>query len=615
MKRWIFLMAVMLALTGCAAEPEDPAPTAPPTPTVSIIVLPGETQPDVPVETTPDGSLQVYTLDRTGCTGTVPMGSDLLLFSGADTTTLTLLTGEALEPSAEAELGCALAPDSPGLYVGDSSITYFDPAAGALVTLDRTLSETGRISLPETLMGSPALSPDGTAVYYCCADSVRVIDLNTRLDKLLRELSYPTQEITGLHAGGTVLECTFLDDGEKNTLFLSAKTGETLRQITGNITLHTMTEGYLALYTEDGYQQLLVGSGEDDVSLLNCDPDFHAAAPAEHLGWAVAAHTSEEESTTSVTCFDPLTGLKTAALTLSGTEPIRGIRDDADGTGIWFLRYDASRGRDLLCRWDPAVNPPADSTSYLATRYTREKPDQEGLARCADTAAGLSETYGVEIYIWDDIAAFRTDEYALTSEYQVPLIESSLQQLEGALSRYPEGFLEMAASATDSGILKICLVRSTGTGEKDVQYWTADSACIALSADGKLERNFHHQLFYLIENRVMGKSSAYDDWASLNPGKFSYTLDIEAAELSEETRWLEGDDRAFIDRRSMSFPREDRAAIMEYAVMPGNEAVFESDIMQEKLTTLCKGIRKAFGLKDTEEVLLWEQYLKEPLTK
>ena len=615
MKRWIFLMAALIALTGCAAEPEDPASKAPPEPTVSIIILPGETESPKAPETASDSSVQVHALNRTGCTGTVPMGDDLLLFSGTDAATLTLLSGDDLVPSAEAELNCPLSPDSPALHVDENTVTYYDASTGELVTLDKTLAEVSRFSLPDSVIGSPALSADGKTVYYCCADSVRFIDLNTRLDKLLREISYTTQEVTGLHADGTVLECTFTDDGEQNTLFLSAKTGETLRQITGRIRLHTMAQSYLAVCSDGTYQELLVGSGDGTASLLNSGAEFHAAAAADHLGWAVVAHTYESENATGLACFDPVSGLKTASLTLSGTEPIRGIRGDSQGTGIWFLRYDPGLAGDVLCRWDTAADPSEDTASYLEVRYTRDAPDTEGLARCAATAARLSETYGVEVYTWNDVEPFATDEYPLISEHQVSLTESSLQQLEDALSRYPEGFLEKAASATDSGVLKICLVRSVGNGETGAQYWTSDSACIALCVGGSLEQNFHHQLFYLIENRVMGKSSAYDNWQSLNPDRFSYTLDVEAAEALEDPQWLEGKDRAFIDRRSMSFPREDRAAIMEHAMMAGNEALFESDIMQQKLTKLCQGIRTAFGLKDTQEILLWEQYLKEPLTK
>ena len=58
---------------------------------------------------------------------------------------------------------------------------------------------------------------------------------------------------------------------------------------------------------------------------------------------------------------------------------------------------------------------------------------------------------------------------------------------------------------------------------------------------------------------------------------------------------------------SMSFAIEDRARILEYACLPGNEGYFTSPTMQEKLRRICGGIRQAFAL--IEESYLWEQYL------
>ena len=52
---------------------------------------------------------------------------------------------------------------------------------------------------------------------------------------------------------------------------------------------------------------------------------------------------------------------------------------------------------------------------------------------------------------------------------------------------------------------------------------------------------------------------------------------------------------------------------MEFAMMPGNEAFFESETMQLKLHKLCLGIRQAFDLETFAKPLRWEQYLETPL--
>ena len=59
----------------------------------------------------------------------------------------------------------------------------------------------------------------------------------------------------------------------------------------------------------------------------------------------------------------------------------------------------------------------------------------------------------------------------------------------------------------------------------------------------------------------------------------------------------------------MSYPKEDRARILEYAMTPGHSEYFRSPQMQAKLSQLCQGIREAYGLKKQKEAFLWEQYL------
>ena len=64
----------------------------------------------------------------------------------------------------------------------------------------------------------------------------------------------------------------------------------------------------------------------------------------------------------------------------------------------------------------------------------------------------------------------------------------------------------------------------------------------------------------------------------------------------------------------MSYAREDRARIMEYAMLPGQAHLFQTEAMQAKLRCLSLGLRETFDLELYPEALPWEQYLSEPLT-
>ena len=95
----------------------------------------------------------------------------------------------------------------------------------------------------------------------------------------------------------------------------------------------------------------------------------------------------------------------------------------------------------------------------------------------------------------------------------------------------------------------------------------------------------------------------------MNPAGFTYDLDYNANQNRSGDEYLQPDKRSFIDTYSMSFPKEDRARIMECAMCDGNENLFRSSTMQAKLRCLSRAIREAYGLKKTTEVFRWEQYL------
>ena len=116
-----------------------------------------------------------------------------------------------------------------------------------------------------------------------------------------------------------------------------------------------------------------------------------------------------------------------------------------------------------------------------------------------------------------------------------------------------------------------------------------------------------------METHILNESIAFDQWNALNPSGFEYDYDYQANAQRDAGVYLRGENKAFIDTYSMSFPKEDRARIMEYAMLPGNQELFRSEILQKKLLTLCQGIREAYGLKKSEEVFVWEQYLEKSL--
>jgi len=573
-----------------------------------------------PAESATGGAVKAYPLPTEDGVGIRFLGDDILLFSGEETTTLTLLSGENRYVRAQLQLSCRVMPDAPSLAVSDRGILYADSASGTLVTLNAQLEEISRSPLPEDCR-TPVLSPDRQRLYYCTGDALRVLELETGLDKLLREMAFPVQELTGLQCNGTVLQCRIASDGSQRSLFLDASTGTLLRDCPEDIQLWTHGDFYIAFRMDGDYPLWLTGTGNSDPQVLVLDQEPTAMLPIPELE-SLLTYSARDDSTAFTECYQLESGNRIAQVTVPDICDLRSPRWNSATDSVWLLSSDASTGGDVLLAWSMAASEVSEEISYLQLRWTRTEPDLEGLAQCSLLARQISAKHGVNVLIWADATASQPWDYTLVPEYQVPLLRRRLEELDAHLAHYPEGLLERAAAGTGFGRLSICLVRSitgnTGTGALDsamgLQFWDSDArAYLAVTLGADMAQHLHHELFHIIDSRILSTCNTYDDWSKLNPKGFSYDVRYTSDRSAEADAFLIPEERYFIDRYSMCYPKEDRARIMEYAMLDGQESLFHSPPMQAKLRKLCQGIRKAFGLEDDPVAYRWEQYLDTPL--
>ena len=624
MKLISLVSALLLILCGCSTQPEPV--TVPSTIATEPVPEPtGIYDEASEIEMKTDGAIKAYPLGLSDATGFFFMGNDILLFSGKDTTTLTRYAGSDLCVSAAAVLDCSVSPADAAVQVSPEGITYYDPSQKELVFLNAQLKEITRTPLPETIFGMPALSADRQMLYYSTTHALHCIDLETGLDRLLTQVHTSVLSPVALHCDDTVLACHRVDDdGTTAQLYISTKTGAFLYETPDAIMLDTHSDSYFARRRDGIYTELLIGSSEHGPTLLT--PHTYGAAAFPLMEKSGAVLVAGDERCIQLDYYDLHSGKRTGHIALNGVEMPRGFHSNTQSQEVWFLRYDPRYQCDTLFCWNPAKSKIADSRSCLSARYSADHPDLSGLAACREIADRLSYQYGVQILLWTDATSFQPWDYTLIPEYQVPVIRERLKDLEYFLSLYPAAFLQKAAELTSSGQIQICLVRSI-QGKKDangaireavgLQYWDHNRntyLCLSTQQE-QLAQHACHEMSHIIDSRVLTVCRAYDDWNKLNPDDFRYTQD-ETPVLSEHAQqWLSGTGRAFIDSYSMSYPREDRARIMEYAMTDGNADLFESETMQKKLRQLCLGIREAFDLKDSPEIFTWEQYLKKPLNQ
>lgn len=623
MKRWIWILLACLMLTGCASAPEPEQTVAPTETEAAAPTEPaGCYEPGSDLEKKTGGAVRRYPLHIPDSYALVTVGKDVVVFSGLDTTTLTMLSGESLFVTARVELDRLIYPEQSSTQVTSRGISYYSADTGEIVLLDTALKEVARIAVPGGTVGVPVMSADRQKVYYCTAEAVRVLDLETGISRLLMEISYAGQSAESLLLNETVLKCRFTDeDGGEKWLFLSTQDGALLREIREDVELTAAGERFYAFTWDGAMRTLVFGSAvrEELNMLLPEDVTAEAQVLAELNAAVTAAQTGED--TALLEYYTLSDGRRSSVLELEHSSlPMSMAAMPAKGW-VYVLCTDTQTGGQVICRWDVNNLETNDGEIYTCPRYTGDAPDTDGLAECREYAASLSQLYGVEILLYTDATAKQPEDHTLQPEYQVPLIRRDLEKLSWMLSAYPGGFLAQAAENTAGGVIRIALVRSivslpeTGTVEhvSGLQYWVSEQPYVALEVGRLTEQVLYHELFHAIETKVYADSQLYYEWDKLNPEGFAYDYNNTDWQQREESRWLTDEDRAFIDSFSMSFPREDRARIMEYAMTEGNESYFQSETMQEKLYTLCQGIRKAFGLTKSEEVYLWEQYLAEPL--
>lgn len=616
MKRFFPILLAVALLCGCTATPVAtiPAETSP-TLEVTLPESDGLYDPESALERSTNGAVQVFPLDADNYISIRPMGDSIVAVQGGTTSTLTKFSGETLIPTVIRELDTRISFEDPSVQVSSKGVTYYDDQTQELVFLDTSLKEVSRFALPADILGEPILSADRKSLYYCTSEALRVMDLELNLDRLIKEMSLPYQSPVGLHCGDTILECNTQNSaGQWARLFISTGSGLTICEAQGDLELATTRSTYFAVNSDGAFPEMLYGAvGQQPLALSCSSIHFDAVPLLERDG--VILITQSDERTIVLDHYDLSTGKRTATLSLPETAGPSSFYAQEDV--IYFVGYDEQTGADAIYRWSPAGTPTGDETSYFTTRRSYDAPDEEGLARCAEVAAEISQRHGVEVLLWQDAVATVPSEYTLEAEYQVPLILDCLEQLGLALGSYPTGFLKQAAIGTQSGTLRICLVRgiygSSSLGSLDsvngLQFWDSnEDAYVCLVADTDLSPQLYHELFHVIDSRVLSTCSAYDDWEALNPAGFEYDYDY-LLNQSRTALTLVG--TAFVDGYSMSFPKEDRASIMEYAMMAGNEALFASPVLQSKLQQLCQGIRQAFKLELSQQTYLWEQYLTE----
>ena len=612
----ILTALLCLLLVGCAPKTDTPSPKAAPE-TQATEQKYSLYDPNHPMEKAHPSEVRAYPLTLRNVHGIRAWGADVLTLSGNNSTTLTRYTGDDLLEDSSLTVDFSLFQDDPSLQIHGNSISFFDPRQQATLILDQNFREIRRIAAPPSLSGKPILSADADTLYYCTAWAVMAWDLNSGVRRTVKEASYDNLELSALHCQDQILECTVTDGNDVTTLLISSDNGIELEELSGRAQLHAGKAGYFSAIA-DGYHTLMIFGRYDtapELLLPQLHPDQQYYLKEDHAVITIASMQSENR----LDYYDLDTGILRASLALDKLQTPRSIVSSSDHS-LYILTYDPDADCDILYRWDKPQQSanPDNSPIYTSSYCGAESPDTEALAQCREYAQRLGDKYGISVQVWEDACAVQPWDYRFTGEYLAPVLLKELELLDQRLALYPDGVIEKTAAHFEG--LTICLVRNiTGTPESGslssatgIQFFLENHAYVVITTGKYSEQALYHELYHVMDTHVLTRSSALDQWEDFNPADFSYSGSYQPSADTEV--YLQGQTQAFVDSYSMSYPKEDRARILEHAMLQGNAELFRSEYMQRKLTALCKGIREAYGLKKLTEVLPWEQYLITPLT-
>lgn len=602
MKRIFAVLLAGFLLTGCASLPSDG--------NQSDVRNDAPTMLGLKETLIAGGAVRCFTLPEGEYLGCIALADKVLLFSKeGESTRIQLLSRDAGETLAETVVDCILYPDLNKLRITQRNLAYYDAKDNSAVLLNADLSEVMRLAMPENIQGTPIWSADLDEVFYCTESEIRSLSVKNLIPRLLRSQTVSWQEMITAGSDGKILAYSVVSEhGTPYTAFLETDTGTVLGTDEHLVHMSVYGDMYFLERESDLGSELLFGTHEEDLVRLKPERNDEKVTPA--LAMKSVITSLEESGNSQLKLYSLETGKMVASVTLNDLTDIFGL--SASENEVWFLHHNAEDNSDTLYAWNVDLSKTESKKVYTVERPINQDPNEVALEQCRKIAGRLSEDNGIDVWFGDD-AVLQLGINGIEAENQASSIEIALQELKRALSRYPQGFLRQTGSVTETGAVQICLVRSLGDDLDGLQIWQGRNAYIILKVSGQLESAFFRGVNRLIDSYVIANSKIYDNWNNLNPEGFVYSAEYANAPEEELRVYLEGEERAFINAASMTYPREDRESIMEYAMMDGNEELFAVPNLQAKLASICEAIRDAYNLEKNPEVFPWERYLQTPI--
>ncbi len=548
---------------------------------------------------------------------------DFILFgpvsdgAGGYTTKLTILNGKTGCVIAEAD--CAEWNMSE-IEVQDDAIVLSNRERGAAKILDKNLKVRNEYQFREA-RGSIYTGKNGKTLYcFTAEDGIHVADVRTGEEMVLLRGEavhlYPSEKC------GNFLSFRYTDlDTQLSVLAvidLATAKVETLPFAGAFYGAEKSGELWLAqLYGEEGVYY--IGRRGSPKTFTLEKAHARASLLANHDAILVSEYGKKGVSMLSLYDMDGRF-LSACAVGLGGSlngEPVWSSKDEG-----YYFTMTVEPGKDILLFWDVSIPTEGDALRFPAAE---QKADVGAVSLTLyEKASKISEKYGVEILIAEQVEP-DVGDWKIEQIYDEARILEAIGELDDALAAYPDGFMAelrygtqiktqilLGGTVTDTSIPPGSAGFLTYIGFAN-EYAGRNVVGLDIRAPGSLAQCLHHEIMHLIEYKLsfdakIRKNALYSEkaWEALNPTGFSYPN--RRYDLPPEI-YEAGYAAYFIDMYARTSAREDRARIMEYA-MVGADAQFSSfPARTEKLRYIADCIRDGFDTAGWPEETVWEKTL------
>ena len=221
MKKLIVILVGLALLCGCAANtqqgqtPTATEQTTAPTREAAVSLYDEGSE----VEKASSGAVRAYPLGDGLYTDLFTMADKLLVVSSSGD--ITMLRGERGEVVATVATDLTHLETGLPLWTSQKGAGYYLRETGEVVMLDANLLELSRIPVPKDMVGDPVILLQRNEVFYCTANEIRAMDIQTGISRLVRSHSCASQQLTGSYFDDTVLGCKITDEqGVEKTIYL-----------------------------------------------------------------------------------------------------------------------------------------------------------------------------------------------------------------------------------------------------------------------------------------------------------------------------------------------------------------------------------------------------------